>query len=175
MKKSNLILSTAIILMSMTSVASRAQVVMNSSRAASSDEDGFYVNPKSAKSATLNLKAEKNFKKDYHQASGAEWSVLGDHSLMCRFSMNNIPYRAFYTAHGQWISSVASYDASKLDKGVYDKIKSVYYNSTIVFVNQIDQVSGQTIYIVEIQDEKTIRKLRVDGDEMEIAQEFEKH
>jgi len=175
MKKSNQILVAAIMLLSMTWVTSHAQVAMNSSRPASASEDGLYSNSKSSTSATLNLKAEKMFKKDYNKASGAEWSALGNHSLLCRFSMNNIPYRAFYTTHGQWILTVSSYDASKLDKTVYDQIKGVYYNSTIVFVNQIDQPNVHTIYIVEIQDEKTIRELRVDDNDMEIVQELDKH
>jgi hypothetical protein len=174
MKKSNLILLTAIIFMSITSATSHAQVAVNSSLAASADEDGLLLKPKSVISATVNLKAEENFKKDYHQTSEVKWSVLDDHSLMCRFFMNNILHRAFYTTHGQWIATISCYDAGKLDKGVYDKIKSVYYNSRIVFVNQIDGVKGQTIYVVEIQDEKSIKKIRVDNDEMEIVQEFEK-
>ena len=88
--------------------------------------------------------------------------------------MNGILHRAFYSAHGQWIATVSSYDAGKLDKGLYDKIKSLYYNSSIVFVNQIDKLGGKTIYVVDIQDEKYIRKLRLDDDEIEIVQEFEK-
>jgi hypothetical protein len=174
MKKSNLILLTAIILMSITLVTSHAQVAMNSSRAAFAGEDGIYSNPRSVTTETVNGKAKKNFKKDYREAIASEWSALDDHSLMCRFSMNNIPYRAFYTANGQWLSTTSSYDASKLDKTVYDKIKSVYYNSVIVFVNQIDLAKGRTIYIVEIQDEKQIRKLRVEDDEIEVIQELDK-
>jgi hypothetical protein len=122
----------------------------------------------------VNLKAERNFEKDYQRTREAEWSTLNDKSLMCRFFMNDILYRAFYTAHGQWMYTISGYDASKLNEAVRDRIKSVYYNSGIVFVNQIDIVGGKTIYIVEIHDEKSIRKLRVDGEEMEIVQEFEK-
>ena len=93
---------------------------------------------------------------------------------MCRFIMNNIRYRAFYSSHGQWLATVSGYDASKLDKGVYDNIKTAYYNSSIVFVNQIDKVGGGTIYVVEIQDEKYIKKLRVDDEEIEIVEELVK-
>jgi hypothetical protein len=175
MKKSNLILLTAIILMSLTFVTGHAQVAMNSSREAFTNEDGIYSNPRSVATSAVNGKAQKNFKKDYRQAVESEWSALVDNSLMCRFSLKNIPYRAFYTAHGQWLYTVSSYDASKLDKTVYDKIKSVYYNSSIVFVNQIDMVKGRTIYIVEVQDEKLIRKIRLEDDEMEVIQELEKH
>lgn len=121
-----------------------------------------------------NHKALNNFNRDYPAAVGAEWSTLGDKSLVCRFYLNDILYRAFYTPHGQWAGSVSGYDAGKLDKGVYEKVKSVYYNSTIEFVNQVDLTNGKTVYIVEVQDEKTIKKVRVDGDEMEILTELEK-
>ncbi len=66
------------------------------------------------------------------------------------------------------------YDASKLDKVIYDKVKSVYYKSSIVYVNQIDKVSGNSIYLVNIQDEKSVKKIRVDDNEIEVVQEFEK-
>jgi hypothetical protein len=83
-------------------------------------------------------------------------------------------YRAFYTPHGNWMYTISGYDGSKLDSGVADKIKSVYYNSRIVYVNQIDKVNGKTVYVFEIQDGKSIKKLRVDDDEIEIVQELEK-
>jgi len=174
MKKSIPILLAAIALMSITWGTSYAQAAMNSAQAGSTNEDGLFLKSKSGISGVVNRKAERNFKKDYQNANAVEWSTLQDNSLLCRFIMNNIRYRAFYSARGQWIATVSSYDASKLDKGVYDKIKSVYYNSGIVYVNQIDKVNGKTIYVVVIQDEKSIKKLRVDNDEIEIVQEFEK-
>jgi hypothetical protein len=174
MKKSISILLVTSIFMSLTFITTQAQTAMKSNQASSFDEDGI-ATFKSLDLAAVNDKAEKNFKKDYHQTSAAEWSVLEDNSLMCRFVMNDIRYRAFYTAHGQWIYTTAGYDATKLDKAVYDKIKRVYYNSSIVFVNQIDMVNGETIYIVEIRDEKSIRKIRVNDDDMEVVQEFDNH
>jgi len=174
MKKSNSILLVASIFMSLTFITAHAQTAMKNTQASSVDEDGIATS-KNVGSATVNRKAVRNFKKDYHQTSAAEWSVLEDNSLMCRFVMDDIRYRAFYSSHGQWIYTTAGYDAAKLDKAVYDKIKRVYYNSSIVFVNQIDMVNGKTIYIVEIRDEKSIRKIRVNDDEMEVVQEFDKH
>jgi hypothetical protein len=174
MKKSISTLLAACIFMSLACIAAHAQTAMKSTQLSSVDEDGIATS-KNLGSVAVNGKAEKNFKKDYHQTSAAEWSVLGDNSLMCRFVMNEILYRAFYTSHGQWIYTTAGYGAARLDRAVYDKIKRVYYNSSIVFVNQIDMVNGKTIYIVELRDENSIRKIRVDDDEMEVVQEFEKH
>jgi hypothetical protein len=170
MKKSSPILLAAISLMSLTGMTSYAQVAKNNAQAGSTNEDGLFLKTTNGISGVVNEKAERNFKKDYRNADAVEWSTLQDNSLMCRFSMNNIPYRAFYTSHGQWKYTVSSYDAARLNKGVYDNIKTVYYNSSIVFVNQIDRVNGGTVYIVEIHDEKSIKKLLVDNEGMEIIE-----
>ena len=174
MKKSIKILFAAIALASFTGISVYAQIVKTNTQAGSTNEDGLFLKTTHGISGVVNKKAERNFKKDYRNADAVEWFTLKDNSLMSRFMVNGILHRAFYSSHGQWIATVSSYEANKLDKGLYDKIKSIYYNSSIAYVNQIDQLSGKTIYIVNIQDEKYIRKLRLDGDEIEIVEEFEK-
>jgi hypothetical protein len=174
MKKSNLILLVAIIFMSMTSAASRAQIAMNNSRGSSINDDGTSARSGTATVVSVNRKAENSFKKVYQSASGPEWSMPDNKSLVCRFHLNNIIYRAFYTPQGNWTYTISGYDGSRLNKTVAERIKSVYYNSTIVYVNQIDLDNEKTFYIVEIQDKNSIRKLRVNEDEMEVVQEFTK-
>ncbi len=172
MKKLNLILPVVIAFMTLTFAKSYAQIVMNSPLTSSPGEEDKFSKSIGKSSTVVNLKAEKEFKKVYPQTRDAEWFALNDNSLVCRFKMNDITHRAIYTAQGQWKYTTSSYDAGKLNKVIYDKVKSVYYNSNIVFVNQIDLVDGGIIYIVELQDEKSIRKVRVEGDEMEVVQEF---
>jgi hypothetical protein len=174
MKKSIKILFAAIALISLTGISGYAQVAKNNAQTGSTNEDGIFIKTTSGISGAVNGKAERNFKKDYRNAVAAEWFTLKDNSLLCRFTIDGIPHRAFYSVHGQWLGTVSSYEAGKLDRELYDKIKSVYYNSNIVFVNQVDKPVGKTIYVVDVQDEKYIRKLRLDGDEIEIVQEFEK-
>lgn len=172
MKKSNLILLVAIIFMTMTSVASHAQIAMNNSRGSSINENGTTARSGTATVVSVTRKAESSFKKVYQLASGAEWSILDNKSLVCRFHLNNILYRAFYTAQGNWNYTISGYEGSRLDKSTAERIMRVYYNSTIVYVNQIDLVNEKTFYIVEIQDKNSIKKLRVNEDEMEVVQEF---
>jgi hypothetical protein len=172
MKKSNLILPATIALFSFLCVESNAQVAMNYPGISNINESGNFAKTGGSNSTASNFKAEKNFIKTYQRASEADWSTLNDKSLLCRFYLNDIPHRAFYTRQGQWRYTISSYNGNKLDKGIYDQIKSAYYNSSIVFVNQIDLAEGKTIYVAEIHDEKSIRKLIVDGDQMEIVQEF---
>jgi len=174
MKKLNLILLTSIILLTVPFLKGHAQMAINSIPGSSDDGAVTLSEIPSSSSVAVNQKAEKNFRKDYKQATGAEWYVLSDKSLMCRFFIENILHRAFYTSHGNWQYTISGYDGSKLDNGVADKIKHVYCNSRIVYVDQFDLVDGKTFYIVEIHDAGSIKKVRVNEDEMEVVQEFVK-
>jgi hypothetical protein len=173
MKNLKFILPATLIMISLTATKSQAQVAMSDRVAAQGESSGF-VSSESISATSANLKAVTNFNKDYNLAKEVQWFVLSNKSLMCRFYLNNILHRAFYTSHGNWIYTTSGYDGSKLDKAVVKRIKSVYFDYKIVYADQIDLVNGKTFYIVELQDEKSIRKLRVNEDEMEVVQEFAK-
>jgi hypothetical protein len=175
MKKSTVLLLAAICVSFLTFSKTQAQFAMNTKSLSATGEFRYLSESAGEPAAKVNVKAEKSFAKSYQHATAAEWFNLQDKSIMCRFYADNILHRAFYTPNGQWAATVSGYDGSKLDKAISENIKSVYYDSRIVFVEQIDLVGRKPVYIVEIQDEKSIRKLKVDNDEMQVMQEFEKH
>ncbi len=173
MKKSNRILFIVIAFMAFSCATSQAQIVMNTHRNFVFGEEGqFFSRTPNSLSVSANKKAEMNFNKLYSKASGAEWSALKDNTLLCRFSMNEILYRAFYTTNGKWIATISGYDGAHLHREVYNQVKRIYYDARIVFVNQIDQADAKPVYVVELRDEKSIKKVRVQGDDMEELSEF---
>jgi hypothetical protein len=175
MKKSTSLLLTATALLLITFSEGRAQTAKKTEIKTFESEALMTTEPINAVGLSALGKAEKSFYKAYPEATKVEWSTLGDKTSMCRFYVHNNLHRAFYTQNGQWVSTVSSYTGNKLDKRISDNVKSVYYNYDIIFVDQIDMTGNKTIYVVEIQNEKLIRKVRVENDEMEIIQEFEKH
>jgi len=118
--------------------------------------------------------ALNSFRHVYSQAAGAEWSVLADKSLMCRFVNNGITSRAFFRGNGQWTHTVSGYNEDKLDASVSDRVRCAYYNSSITYVEEIDMPNSEPVYIVEIQDRRSIKKLRVDKEEIEVIRELYK-
>jgi hypothetical protein len=174
MKNLQFILPLFLMLMSWTTGNSQAQVAMNDSRFASDGELGVMSRHETSNATVVNQKAETNFKKDYSLAKEAQWSVFADQSMVCRFYLKNVLHRAFYTPHGHWMYTISGYGGSELDKAIAERIKMVYYNFRIVYADQVDLVNGKTFYIVEIQDEKSIRKIRVNEDAMEVVLQFAK-
>jgi hypothetical protein len=173
MKNLKFILPATLFVISLAATKSHAQVAM-SDRVAIQGESSGFVSSESISTASANLKAVTSFTKDYSLAKEVQWFDLSNKSLMCRFYLNNILHRAFYTSHGNWIYTTSGYDGSKLDKAVAERIKSVYFDYKIVYTDQIDLVNGKTFYIVELQNDRSIRKLRVNEDEMEVVTEFAK-
>jgi len=174
MKKLTFLVIT-ISLLSQTSFKSRAQGTMNGQKESLAFGNALLADPAGSITEARNLKAEKKFMQAYPYATRVEWSALKNKSRMCRFYIDNILNRAFYSNKGQWLGTVSSYDGGKLNKDISDKIRSAYFDYSIVFVNQIDMVNNKAIYIVEIQNQKSIKKIRFDNDEMEVIQEFEKN
>jgi hypothetical protein len=175
MKKSTVLLLAAICVSFLTFSKTQAQFAMNTHSMSATGEFRYLSESTAEPASKVNVKAEKNFTKSYQNATAAEWFNLSDKTIMCRFYVDNILHRAFYTPKGQWAATVSSYDGSKLDKAISENIKSAYYNSRIVFVEQIDLVGRKPVYVVEIHDEKSIRKLKVDSDDIQVLMEFEKN
>jgi hypothetical protein len=123
----------------------------------------------------VNLNAIKNFQHDYKDVTDAEWSVLEDKSFLCRFRKANIPCRASYNPNGRWLFTVSDFSGKQLSQPLHDRVQSVYFNYQITFVNQIDLPDSKTVYLVEIQDEKSIKKVRVTDEDMEVVQDLAKY
>jgi hypothetical protein len=123
---------------------------------------------------TINAKAIKNFSKDYHEATTAEWSQLKDKGFMCRFSYKGVLNRAFYSSNGSWLGTISSYQEAQLPKDIRAIVKRTYYDYAITFVNEINLSENRTTYLVYVEDEKSIKILRIADDEMEVFKEIEK-
>jgi hypothetical protein len=176
MKKSIFLFVNAACLLSVLFIDCQGQTAMNFNEDLSAHKFTMVSESGGWTGENVNSKAEENFTKAYQQATAVEWSALQDKSWVCRFSMNNIFYKAFYNRNGQWLGTVSGYDGNKLNKSISDQVKRTYDDYHIVFVNQINLAAYRIIYIVEIQNEKSIKKIRManDEDEMEVIQEFEK-
>jgi len=120
-----------------------------------------------------NARAVRNFSRVYRDASNAEWRSLENGGYVCRFVQNGVTKRAFYDDRGRWIITIASYTPDFLPAAVWRQIHSVYYDYSILYVNEIS-VSGRPLaYLVQVQDKRSIKIVRVVDDEMEEVKEIE--
>ncbi|HTS44212.1 MAG TPA: hypothetical protein VMH01_07430 [Puia sp.] len=164
MKKSIITIALAGIMLSLSFSNAHAQFAVKADKSESTPG-----NFKAVSSDKVNGKAIRQFQHDYKEVVNSDWSVLKDGGFLCRFIITDVPYRALYNPGGQWLYTISNYSGRQLSQSLRDKIQSSYYNYQITFVNQIDMPENKTIYLVEIQDEKSIKKVRVTDEEMEIV------
>ena len=122
--------------------------------------------------AAMSTKALKNFSKTYKEASNASWSETLD-GFKAEFMNENITTKVFYDAKGRWIANVRLYDEANLPREVRHAVKSTYYDYDILHVQEIT-AGNKTAYLVKIEDETSIKTIRVTDDQMDEYISFQK-
>jgi len=122
----------------------------------------------------VNEKAIQSFSKTYKGASGVEWGQLKEGGFVCRFMYDGKLERAYYDKRGNWLSTVAGYTGSRLPAEIRKMVRSVYYDHTILYAHEVVMAGSDPVYLVQVQDEKEIKILRISGGEMEVTAEMEK-
>jgi hypothetical protein len=118
-------------------------------------------------------RAIRNFTRTYKGASDARWESLRDGGYVCRFKQNGVSKRAFYNKRGGWLATIAGYMTDHLPTDVRRQVHSVYYDYSILYANEIVMPDKPIAYVIQVQDGRTIRIVRVVDGEMEEIQEIE--
>ena len=119
-------------------------------------------------------RAIRNFNKIYKNGQDLEWSASKEGGFICRFTEDLITHRAFYDAKGYWICTITGFGGENLSHEIRNIVKSTYFNYGISYVNQIDLPVGKKVYLIQIEDEKNIKTVRVSDEEIKVVEEIEK-
>ncbi len=147
-----LLLSTAIFLMTTSANHSSAQ-----------NNNDVGLNLKSLISATLiekaseakvtevNAKAMRDFSRAYKNAPETKWFKT-DKGYFASFFENGKNTKIVYDNRGQRTYSIISYPESKLNRQVRSRVKSVYFDATIIGVHQFE-FDNKTIHVIKMLDQ----------------------
>lgn len=122
---------------------------------------------------TADARAIRNFSRVYKDASDVRWESLKDGGYVCRFAQDGVMKRAFYDNWGGWLTTISGYTAEHLPNDVRRQVRSVYYDYSILYVNEINMPDKPVSYVVQVQDKRSIRIVRVVDGEMEEIEEIE--
>jgi hypothetical protein len=122
----------------------------------------------------VNTRAILNFNKSYKKIKDPQWSVTQEGGFVARFVYNNATNRAFYDSKGKWLGTISGYNEDKLPASIIKMVKSNYYNYAITYIHELNLANDDTVYLIQIQDEKTIKTIRVSDGESEVIGELDK-
>jgi hypothetical protein len=77
-----------------------------------------------------------------------------------------------YNKKGKWVYTIQRYGPDNLDKNLVDRVRSVYYDYGVMAMQKVEQPGMDEVYVVHLENEKSIKIVRVTSDEMELVKDF---
>jgi hypothetical protein len=79
-----------------------------------------------------------------------------------------------YDKKGNWVYTIQQYTIDDLDKNLKDRIRSVYYDYDVATIQKVEQPGMDVVYVVHLENEKSIKIVRLTNDEMELIQDLKR-
>lgn len=120
----------------------------------------------------VNARALKDFAANFKKADKVDWLEVKD-GYVARFEMDGVQTKAYYSQKGRWNATVYTYDQFKLPTDVRKLVRSTYYDFDIFVAHEV-KLGDKTVYLVKIQDQQTLKTIRVADGEMDVYEDFVK-
>jgi hypothetical protein len=124
-----------------------------------------------SKLSLAQLKAEADFLKNNPRVTSVRW-YDDPKGYFVYYLKEGKRARTFYNTKGNFVYSAMSYSEKELTQPMKTWILSSFDEKMkITHVNEIHQ-DAKTIYLVTVTDDKVWKKLRIEGEEMEVIDGF---
>jgi hypothetical protein len=121
----------------------------------------------------INIRAQRNFMKEYKNVSDARWVIAANGLLAVYFTSAGITTRRYYSKEGIYVYMLRYYNEDKLHHNIRHLVKSTYYDFNIFHVTEVCK-NGSVAFLIEIHDKKSWKTIKVEDNEMEVVDEFAK-
>ena len=121
----------------------------------------------------VNIKAQRNFMKEYKMVSDARWVISGNGLLAAYFTSAGITTRRYYSKKGVYEYMLRYYNEDKLNHNIRHLVKSKYYDFNIFHVTEVCR-NGDVTFLIEIHDKHSWKTIKVVANEIEVVDEFAK-
>src|SRR6476646_4318237 len=117
--------------------------------------------------ATISMKVLRDFAKSFKNVANEKWYKVSD-GYMASFSDNGIETKVAYDRKGVFHCTIRTLNESQLPADVRAVVKSKFYDFKILVAYEITHDSNP-VYIFKIEDDRTLKMLRVADGEIEVV------
>ena len=123
-------------------------------------------------SAAINEKVSKSFAKSFKETSNSKWFEINKRYLV-KFISNDLKNQALFTKNGTLIYHIVYGYEKNLPANTKSLVKSKYFDYTITSAINVKQ-DQRDIWVVNLEDDKKYVIVRVEENEMQEIQNFNK-
>ena len=131
------------------------------------------IETKELRKNEINIRAQRDFIKEYESVTDARWYISGNGLLAVYFTKAGITTRRYYNKKGLYEYMMRYYNEDKLNHDVRHLVKSKYYDFSIFQVIE-EHKNGSIAFLIEIQDKDSWKTIKVVDNEMEVVDEMQK-
>jgi predicted small secreted protein len=77
-----------------------------------------------------------------------------------------------YNKKGKWVYTIQQYSVNNVDKDIIDRVRSVYYDYDVTSIQKVEQPGMDAVYVIHLENTKSIKLVRLTSDDMEVVQDF---
>lgn len=114
--------------------------------------------------------AMKHFTSNYGDDTKENWSTKSD-GYRATFRKDGVVHLVDYNKKGKLMSTIRIYNETVLPKNIRKIVKSTFYDFDIVSVAELS-LSNNLVYFIKIQDETSLKTVRVIDNDMEVIEDF---
>ncbi|AEV99017.1 hypothetical protein A4D02_10690 [Niastella koreensis] len=111
------------------------------------------------------IKAVRSFKNSWQYVDNESWYKVPD-GYRARFIQDGVLYLITYNKRGNWLNSMRQYDETVLDREVRSAVKTVYYDYSIMLVEEIALPMKPLTYIIHMEDKTSFLNVGFRNGEM---------
>ena len=121
----------------------------------------------------INIRAIRDFIKEYKNVSEARWYISGNGFLAVYFTNADITTRRYYNKKGVYEYMIRYYNEIKLPRNIRHLIKTQYYDFDIFQITEFSR-KGKIAYLTKIHDKDHWKTIVIVENEMEVVDEYPK-
>lgn len=122
--------------------------------------------------SNINMRALKDFQRSF-SGTNASWYKADDGGFIAKFKNGDVTNIVAYDGKGNLHHSIRYYEEKQLPREVRAQVKSTYYDYEIVGVSEV-HYEDQVIFVILVQDDTTLKTLRVCDGEMDEVQSLKR-
>ncbi|PWT76648.1 MAG: hypothetical protein C5B59_05925 [Bacteroidetes bacterium] len=179
--KKNILTTALVFTVAILAVASKANAQGSANKQKVSYPEKLIIsdntsNPAAVKDALakskINVKALLDFQKAFTNIGNEKW-YKENYGYSARFFENGIQNDVSYSDKGERLYQMKQFNENNLSRELRTQIKTAFYDCSVKWVHEII-FPHKTVYIVLIEDEATLKNIRIGDDEMEVVEEVTK-
>lgn len=124
-----------------------------------------------ADASAINQKALKDFSKSFKNVVNPNWYKDGRGYYIANFLKGGIDTKVVYDAKGRWLYNLLTYTEDKLPFEIRDMVKTTYYDFDILVCHEYT-IQGGSVYVIKMQDEKTLKTVKIIAGEMTVTEDY---